>query len=90
MFPLAISSALKALIVIHCALMEVDHSFGEQYMSSSQVALKALIIIHRALREVDHSFCEELIYHNNHRGHLLNSLHFKDDSDPTGIPHSST
>ncbi|KAL8502367.1 hypothetical protein ACS0TY_021492 [Phlomoides rotata] len=53
------------------------------------VALKALIVIHRALREVDHSFCEELIYHNQHRGHLLNLLHFKDDSSPTAWDYST-
>lgn len=57
---------------------------------SSQVALKTLIVIHRALREVDHSFCEELIYHNKSRGHVLNLLHFKDDSSPSGNHYSLT
>ncbi|KAI3446694.1 hypothetical protein Pfo_003359 [Paulownia fortunei] len=53
------------------------------------VALKTLIVIHRALREVDHSFCEELIYHNKSRGHLLNLLHFKDDSSPSAWDYST-
>ncbi|KAL6540848.1 hypothetical protein OROMI_024731 [Orobanche minor] len=53
------------------------------------VALKTLIVIHRALREVDQSFCEELIYHNKGRGHLLNILHFKDDSSPSAWDYSA-
>ncbi|EYU34309.1 hypothetical protein MIMGU_mgv1a020331mg [Erythranthe guttata] len=53
------------------------------------VALKTLIVIHRALREVDHSFCEELIYHNKSRGHLLNLLHFKDESSPSAWDYST-
>ncbi|KAK6151534.1 hypothetical protein DH2020_014169 [Rehmannia glutinosa] len=53
------------------------------------VALKSLIVIHRALREVDHSFCEELIFHNKGRGHLLNLLHFKDDSSPSAWDYST-
>ncbi|CAA0806525.1 Putative clathrin assembly protein [Striga hermonthica] len=53
------------------------------------VALKTLIVIHRALREVDHSFCEELIFHNKGRGHLLNLLHFKDDSSPSAWDYSA-
>ncbi|GFP85478.1 putative clathrin assembly protein at5g35200 [Phtheirospermum japonicum] len=53
------------------------------------VALKTLIVIHRALREVDHSFCEELICHNKGRGHLLNLLHFKDDSSPSAWDYSA-
>lgn len=50
----------------------------------SQVALKTLIVIHRALREVDPSFCEELISYNSSRGHMLNLLHFKDESSHSG------
>ncbi|KAL6534748.1 hypothetical protein OROGR_013423 [Orobanche gracilis] len=53
------------------------------------VALKTLIVIHRALREVDQSFCEDLIYHNKGRGHLLNILHFKDDSSPSAWDYSA-
>ncbi|KAH6819254.1 hypothetical protein C2S51_002857 [Perilla frutescens var. frutescens] len=53
------------------------------------VALKTLIIIHRALREVDNSFLEELSYHSQHRGHILNLLHFKDDSNPSACDYSS-
>ncbi|PIN21889.1 Clathrin assembly protein AP180 [Handroanthus impetiginosus] len=52
------------------------------------VALKTLIIIHRALREVDQSFCEELIIHNTN-GHLLNLLHFKDDSSLSAWDYSN-
>ncbi|KAL3810562.1 hypothetical protein ACJIZ3_000685 [Penstemon smallii] len=53
------------------------------------VALKTLIVIHRALREVDHSFCEELIGYNNSQGHMLNLLHFKDESSPSAWDNST-
>ncbi|EPS72007.1 hypothetical protein M569_02752, partial [Genlisea aurea] len=53
------------------------------------VALKTLIVIHRALREVDHSFCVEMISHNKSRGHLVNLLHFKDDSTPSAWDYSN-
>ncbi|XP_075503245.1 putative clathrin assembly protein At5g35200 isoform X1 [Primulina tabacum] len=53
------------------------------------VALKTLIVIHRALREVDPSFCEELISYNSSRGHILNLLHFKDESSPSAWDNST-
>ncbi|XP_073140600.1 putative clathrin assembly protein At5g35200 [Henckelia pumila] len=53
------------------------------------VALKTLIVIHRALREVDPSFCEELISYNSSRGHMLNLLHFKDESSPSAWDNST-
>lgn len=53
------------------------------------VALKTLIVIHRALREVDNSFFEELSFYSQHRGHMLNLLHFRDDSSPSACDCSS-
>ncbi|KAF5945865.1 hypothetical protein HYC85_016093 [Camellia sinensis] len=56
------------------------------------VALKTLIVIHRALREVDPTFHEELINYGrsrNHRNHMLNMAHFKDDSSPNAWDYSA-
>ncbi|KAK4756994.1 hypothetical protein SAY87_007121 [Trapa incisa] len=52
------------------------------------VALKTLIVIHRALREVDPTFHEELINYGRSRSHMLNMVHFKDDSSPNAWDYS--
>lgn len=52
------------------------------------VALKTLMVIHRALREVDPTFQEELLNYGRSNSHMLNIIHFKDDSSPNAWDYS--